>query len=169
MEAAMNYEDMITRDEFEKRIKELRTEKTAPARQREDVVQRGEFRLLLWIGAFALTIISGGAVFFYDGLTELRVAMERQYAGLRVTMEEQHADIRATMEEQHAGLRAGLRATMEEQHAGIRATMEEQHAGIRTEIADVRENIADLRERMARVETRLGGQVEGPASLIDKR
>ena len=147
MEAAMNYEDMITRDEFEKRIKELRTEKTAPARQREDVVQRGEFRLLLWIGAFALTIISGGAVFFYDGLTELRVAMERQYADLRVTMEKQHADIRATMEEQHAD---------------IRATMEEQHADIRAEIAG-------LGERMARVETRLGGQVEGPASPIDKR
>ena len=154
MEAAMNYEDMITRDEFEKRIKELRTEKTAPARQREDVVQRGEFRLLLWIGAFALTIISGGAVFFYDGLTELRVAMERQYAGLRVTMEEQHADIRATMEEQHAD---------------IRATMEEQHADIRAEIADVREDIAGLGERMARVETRLGGQVGGPAPPIDKR
>ena len=51
----------------------------APARQ-ANAVSRGEFRLLLWMNAFALTAILGGMTVLYTGITDLRVAMEAQRA-----------------------------------------------------------------------------------------
>ena len=67
--------------------------KTAPGPQ-ADVVQRGEFRLLLWMNAFALTAILGGMTVLYTGITDLRVAMEAQRADLLDVMHSEFADLR---------------------------------------------------------------------------
>ena len=154
MEMTMNPdpENAIPRKEFEKMAEKPRTANAVPERQSDDVVRRGEFRLLLWIGAFALTTILGGFTFLYTAITDLRVEMERQMAGLRVEMEQQHAGLRVEMEQQHAG----LRVEMEQQHAGLRSEMEQHHAGLRSEMeqhhADLRAEIASLGERVARIE-----------------
>ena len=95
METTMNPGGAISRGEIKKMVEEILTEKVVPERLREDVVQRGEFRLLLWMGAFAMTTILGGFVFLHTGITDLRVMMEKGHADLRVTMEKEHASLRA--------------------------------------------------------------------------
>ena len=67
--------------------------KTVPEPQ-ADVVRRGEFRLLLWMNAFALTAILGGMTVLYTGITDLRVAMEAQRADLLDVMHSEFADLR---------------------------------------------------------------------------
>ena len=67
--------------------------KTVPESQ-ADVVRRGEFRLLLWMNAFALTAILGGMTVLYTGITDLRVAMEAQRADLLDVMHSEFADLR---------------------------------------------------------------------------
>ena len=110
METTMNPGGAISRGEIKKMVEEILTEKVVPERLREDVVQRGEFRLLLWMGAFAMTAILGGFVFLYTGITDLRVTMEKEHANLRVTMEKEHANLRVTMEKGHASLRADIKS-----------------------------------------------------------
>ena len=121
---------------------EVAPAETAPERQ-ADVVQRGEFRLLLWMGAFALTAILGGMTVLYTGITDLRVAMEAQRAELLTAMEVQRADILDIVRSEINGLRGEI-------------------GGLRVEIADLRGEIADLRERVVRIETRLDAVVPPP-------
>ena len=111
---------------------EAASAKTASER-RADVVSRGEFRLLLWMGAFTLTAILGGMTVLYTGITDLRVAMEAQRAELLTAMEAQRTDILDVVHSEIGGLRAEIGG----------------------EIGSLRSEIADLRERVARVETRL--------------
>ena len=67
--------------------------KTVPEPQ-ADVVRRGEFRLLLWMNAFALTAILGGMTVLYTGITDLRVAMEAQRAEILGVVRSENADLR---------------------------------------------------------------------------
>ena len=121
---------------------------TAPERQ-ADVVRRGEFRLLLWMNAFALTAILGGMTVLYTGITDLRVAMEAQRAELLTAMEAQRAD--------------------------ILDVMHSEFASIRGEIADLRERVARIETRLDTVEARLGavevrlGAVETRLDTIETR
>ena len=116
---------------------EVAPAETAPERQ-ADVVRRGEFRLLLWMGAFALTAILGGMTVLYTGITDLRVAMEAQRAELLTAMEVQRADILDVVRREIGSLRG--------------------------EIADLRSEIADLRERVVRIETRLDAVIPPPVN-----
>ena len=128
---------------------EVAPAETAPERQ-ADVVQRGEFRLLLWMGAFALTAILGGMTVLYAGITDLRVAMEAQRAELLTAMEVQRADILDIVRSEISSLRGEI--------SGLRGEI----GGLRGEIADLRGEIADLRERVVRIETRLDAVVPPP-------
>ena len=105
-----------------------------------DVVRRGEFRLLLWMNAFALTAILGGMTVLYTGITDLRVAMEAQRAELLTALEAQRADILDVVRSEIGGLRAEIGG----------------------EIGGLRGEIADLRERVARIETRLDTIIPPP-------
>jgi len=100
----MNPHAAITRNEFERTIKELRAEMKSSAshstatdrggaeRPREEFVRRDEFRLFKWFGGLALAAILSGMGLLYQGIVEQRVAMERQFADLRTEM---HAGFRA--------------------------------------------------------------------------
>jgi len=100
----MNPHAAITRNEFERTIKELRAEMKSSAshstatdrggaeRPREEFVRRDEFRLFKWFGGLALAAILSGMGLLYQGIVEQRVAMERQFADLRAEM---HAGFRA--------------------------------------------------------------------------
>ena len=66
---------------------------TAPERQ-ANAVSRGEFRLLLWMNAFALTAILGGMTVLYTGITDLRVAMESQRADILNVVRSEIGDLR---------------------------------------------------------------------------
>ena len=112
---------------------------TAPERQ-ADVVRRGEFRLLLWMNAFALTAILGGMTVLYTGITDLRVAMEAQRAELLTAMEAQRSELLTAMEVQRSDI------------------LDVMHS----EFASIRGEIADLRERVARIETRLDTIIPPP-------
>ena len=100
---------------------EVAPAETAPERQ-ADVVSRGEFRLLLWMGAFALTAILGGMTVLYTGITDLRVAMEAQRAELLTAMEVQRAD--------------------------MLDVMRSEFASVRGEIADLRERVTKIETRL---------------------
>ena len=135
---------------------EVAPAETAPERQ-ADVVQRGEFRLLLWMGAFALTAILGGMTVLYTGMTDLRVAMEAQRAELLTAMEVQRADILDIVRSEITGLRGeitGLRGEI----TGLRGEI----ADLRGEITGLRGEIAGLRERVVRIETRLDAVIPPP-------
>ena len=123
---------------------------TAPERQ-ADVVSRGEFRLLLWIGAFALTAILGGMTVLYTGITDLRVAMEAQRAELLTAMEAQRSELLTAMEAQRADILDVVRSEI----GGLRVEIGGEIGGLRGEIAD-------LRERVARIETRLDTIIPPP-------
>lgn len=71
---------------------------TAPAEtaleRQANTVSRGEFRLLLWMNAFALTAILGGMTVLYTGITDLRVAMESQRADIVNVVRSEIGDLR---------------------------------------------------------------------------
>ena len=119
---------------------------TAPAEtvseRRADVVSRGEFRLLLWMGAFALTAILGGMTVLYTGITDLRVAMEAQ--------------------------RADILDIVRSEIGGLRTEIGGEIRGLRAEIADLRERVARIETRLDGVETRLDG-VETRLDSIETR
>ena len=102
---------------------------TAPARQ-ADAVSRGEFRLLLWMNAFALTAILGGMTVLYTEITDLRVAMETQ--------------------------RAEILDVVRSEVSGVRSEIGAEIGGLRGEIADLRERVARIETRLDSIETRLG-------------
>ena len=102
---------------------------TAPERQ-ADAVSRGEFRLLLWMNAFALTAILGGMTVLYTGITDLRVAMEAQ--------------------------RAEILDVVRSEISGVRSEIGAEIGGLRGEIADLRERVARIETRLDSIETRLG-------------
>ena len=146
--------------------------KTVPEPQ-ADVVRRGEFRLLLWMNAFALTAILGGMTVLYTGITDLRVAMEAQRAELLTAMEAQRAELLTAMEAQRSELltameaqRADILDVVRSEIAGLRAEIRGAIGGLRGEIGGeiggLRGEIADLRERVARIETRLDTIIPPP-------
>ena len=113
----------------------------------DDVVRRGEFRLALWTGAFALTAILGGFAFMYQAVMNLQGAIadvQVAVSDVRVDI----ADLRVEMEVQHNEIRNELRAEMEAQLGVVRADLG-------SDIDSLRPDIADLRERVIRIETRL--------------
>ena len=127
---------------------EVAPAETAPERQ-ADVVQRGEFRLLLWMGAFVLTAILGGMTVLYTGITDLRVAMEAQRAELLAAMQVQRADILDVVRSEIGGMRGEI-------------------GGVRGEIADLRERVVRIETRLDSIETRLGA-VETRLDSIETR
>ncbi len=126
----MNPDTNITGTRPEQATKTPRPADTAPILPSDDFVRRGEFRLLLWMGAFALTAVLGGMTFLYTAIMDLRVAMA----------------------EEHAALRADLEAQIKE----LRADMEAEHAVIRSDISNLRAEVVNLRERVIRIETHSG-------------
>ena len=114
----------------------------------DDVVRRGEFRLALWTGAFALTAILGGFAFMYQAIMNLQGAI----ADVQVAV----SDLRVEMEIQHNEIRNDLRAEMEAQLGVVRA-----------DIADLRESVHELSERVIRIETRLDITPGRPLSKDD--
>jgi uncharacterized membrane protein len=108
---------------------EVAPAETAPERQ-ADAVSRGEFRLLLWMNAFALTAILGGMTVLYTGITDLRVAMEAQ--------------------------RAEILDVVRSEIGGLRTEIGAEIGGLRGEIADLRERVARIETRLDTIETRLG-------------
>ena len=135
---------------------EVAPAETAPERQ-ADVVQRGEFRLLLWMGAFALTAILGGMTVLYTGITDLRVAMEAQRAELLTAMEVQRADILDIVRSEIGSLRGEI-GVLRGEITGLRGEI----ADLRGEITGLRGEITDLRERVVRIETRLDAVIPPP-------
>jgi uncharacterized membrane protein len=119
---------------------EVAPAETAPERQ-ADAVSRGEFRLLLWMNAFALTAILGGMTVLYTGITDLRVAMEAQ-----------RAEILDVVRSEIGGLRTEIGAEI----GGLRGEIGAEIGGLRGEIADLRERVARIETRLDTIETRLG-------------
>ena len=131
---------------------------TAPERQ-ADVVSRGEFRLLLWMNAFALTAILGGMTVLYTGITDLRVAMEAQRAELLTAMEAQRSDILDVMHSEFAGIRGEI-ADLRERVARIETRLdavETRLSGVETRLDAVENRLGGVETRLGAVENRLGG------------
>lgn len=135
MEMTMNPEDVVTRKEFEKVVKELRTEKAVPEHLRDDVVRRGEFQLLLWMGAFVLTSVLGGFTFLYLELADLRVAMGDRHADLLERI--------VRLEEGQVQLKEGL------------VQLKEGQVQLKEELVQLKEELVQLEERVTQVETLL--------------
>ena len=114
----------------------------APERQ-ADVVRRGEFRLLLWMNAFALTAILGGMTVLYTGITDLRVAMEAQRAELLTAMEAQRSDILDVVRSENADLRERI------------ARVETRLDGVETRLDGVETRLDGVETRLDSIETRL--------------
>ncbi len=113
---------------------------THRAEHGEDVVRRGEFRLLLSMQAVLLTLILAGGGFFYNQLTGLHV----QLADIRVAVEQQRTDFSVALEQQQTEFQVALK----EQHISILTEMRKMESAIRADIAD-------LSERVTRIATRL--------------
>ena len=104
----MNAQPVINREESGDGLAQLRSEIAAlkdavalmaqhvetgtRASRSENFVHKDEFRLFKWIGGLALASILGGFGFLYQGLADLRVAVERQHGELRSDMDRQFAD-----------------------------------------------------------------------------
>ena len=158
----MNAQPVINREESGDGLAQLRSEIAAlkdavalmaqhvetgtRASRSENFVHKDEFRLFKWIGGLALASILGGFGFLYQGLADLRVAVERQHGELRSEMEQQYGELRSEMERQNGE----LRSEMERQNGGLRSEMERQHGELRS---DMDRQFADVRERLVRVET----------------
>ena len=180
----MNAQPVINREESGDGLAQLRSEiaalKDAVALMAQHVetgtrasrsgnfVHKDEFRLFKWIGGLALASILGGFGFLYQGLADLRVAVERQHGELRSEMEQQYGELRSEMERQNGELRSemerqngGLRSEMERQHGELRSEMERQNGELRSDMerqigelrSDMDRQFADVRERLVRVET----------------
>ena len=180
----MNAQPVINREESGDGLAQLRSEIAAlkdavalmaqhvetgtRASRSENFVHKDEFRLFKWIGGLALASILGGFGFLYQGLADLRVAVERQHGELRSEMEQQYGELRSEMERQNGELRSemerqngGLRSEMERQHGELRSEMERQNGELRSDMdrqigelrSDMDRQFADVRERLVRVET----------------
>ena len=158
----MNAQPVINREESGDGLAQLRSEIAAlkdavalmaqhvetrtRASRSEKFVHKDEFRLFKWIGGLALASILGGFGFLYQGLADLRVAVERQHGELRSEMERQYGELRSEMERQNGE----LRSEMERQNDELRSEMERQNSELRS---DMNRQFADVRERLVRVET----------------
>ena len=109
---------------------------TAPAEtvseRRADVVSRGEFRLLLWMNAFALTAILGGMTVLYTEITDLRVAMEAQRSDILDVVRSENADLRERI-----------------------ARVETRLDGVETRLDGVETRLDSIETRLDSIETRL--------------
>lgn len=128
-------------------VKELRTEKNVTGCRRDDMVRRGEFQLLLWMGAFALTTMLGGFTFLYTELSDLRVTMKAEHAQLRT-------ELIAEMKKGDDALRAHFSSDIDNVRSDI-DNIRSDIDNIRSDINMVRSDLAALGERMTRVETLL--------------
>ena len=117
---------------------EVAPAKTAPER-RADMVSRGEFRLLLWMNAFALTAILGGMTVLYTGITDLRVAMEAQRADILDVVRSENADLRERV-----------------------ARIETRLGGVETRLDAVETRLGGVETRLDAVETRLDSIIPPP-------
>ena len=106
----MNAQPVINREESRDGLAQLRSEIAAlkdavalmaqhvetgtRASRSENFVHKDEFRLFKWIGGLALASILGGFGFLYQGLADLRVAVDRQHGELRSDIDRQFADVR---------------------------------------------------------------------------
>ena len=158
----MNAQPVIDREESGDGLAQLRSEIAAlkdavalmaqhvetgtRASRSENFVPKDEFRLFKWIGGLALASILGGFGFLYQGLADLRVAVERQHGELRSEMERQYGELRNDMERQNGE----LRSEMERQNGELRSDMDRQIGELRS---DMDRQFADVRERLVRVET----------------
>ena len=158
----MNAQPVINREESGDGLAQLRSEIAAlkdavalmaqhvetgtRASRSENFVHKDEFRLFKWIGGLALASILGGFGFLYQGLADLRVAVERQHGELRSEMARQYGKLRSEMERQNGE----LRSEMERQNGELRSEMDRQHGELRS---DIDRQFADVRERLVRVET----------------
>ena len=158
----MNAQPVIDREESGDGLAQLRSEiaalKDAVALMAQHVetgtrasrsgnfVHKDEFRLFKWIGGLALASILGGFGFLYQGLADLRVAVERQHGELRSEMERQYGELRNDMDRQNGE----LRSEMERQNGELRSDMDRQIGELRS---DMDRQFADVRERLVRVET----------------
>ena len=161
----MNAQPVINREESGDGLAQLRSEIAAlkdavalmaqhvetgtRASRSENFVHKDEFRLFKWIGGLALASILGGFGFLYQGLADLRVAVERQHGELRSEMEQQYGELRSEMERQNGE----LRSEMERQNGGLRSEMERQHGELRSDMDRQFADVRDVRERLVRVET----------------
>ena len=158
----MNAQPVIDREESGDGLAQLRSEIAAlkdavalmaqhvetgtRASRSENFVHKDEFRLFKWIGGLALASILGGFGFLYQGLADLRVAVERQHGELRSEMERQYGELRNDMDRQNGE----LRSEMERQNGELRSDMDRQIGELRS---DMNRQFADVRERLVRVET----------------
>ena len=158
----MNAQPVINREESGDGLAQLRSEIAAlkdavalmaqhvetgtRASRSENFVHKDEFRLFKWIGGLALASILGGFGFLYQGLADLRVAVERQHGELRSDMDRQYGELRSEMERQNGE----LRSEMERHNGELRSEMERQNSELRS---DMNRQFADVRERLVRVET----------------
>ena len=158
----MNAQPVINREESGDGLAQLRSEIAAlkdavalmaqhvetgtRASRSENFVHKDEFRLFKWIGGLALASILGGFGFLYQGLADLRVAVERQHGELRSDMDRQYGELRSEMERQNGE----LRSEMERHNGELRSEMERRNSELRS---DMNRQFADVRERLVRVET----------------
>ena len=131
-------------------------------RSGDDVVRWAEFRLALWMGGIALTVILSGFGFLYTAITDLRAEIRTEMQAQRVEMQADHAALRSDMEADHAA----IRSEMEAEHAAIRSDMDDlgtEVDDLATEVDDLRNDVIDVRERVIRIETRLDTALSPPA------
>ena len=114
-----------------------------------EVVTQNEFRLVKWLGTFALAAVLGGLGFLYQ-------QSYQQFAEVRIEMRDLHATVLQELFAQIGGLRKDIQA----EHAAMRA----EHAAMRAEHDGIREAIGSVRERVVRVETLLIGEEPGQQS-----
>ena len=114
-----------------------------------EVVTQNEFRVVKWLGTFALTAVLGGLGFLYQ-------QSYQQFAEVRIEMRNLHATV---LQELHAQI-GGLRKDMQAEHDAMRA----EHDGMQAEHDSIRQAIGSVRERVVRVETILLGEEPGAQS-----
>ena len=137
--STINPETVTSRAETEKTGAETPAENTRSESMQDDVVRRAEFRLLLWMQGFTLTILVSALAFLYTGVADLRVELAEQ----RVEFQAVIADLRADMEVQHAGIRTEV-------------------ASLRERVVSLEERVASLDRRVTRIETLLDAEFRPP-------
>ena len=123
--------------------------------RRNGVVRRGEFRLLLWMNAFALTAVLGGMTVLYTGITDLRVAMEAQRADILDVVRSENADLRervARIETRLVAVETRL-GTIETRLDAVETRLD----GVETRLNGVETRLDGVETRLVVVETRLDG------------
>ena len=152
-----------------------------PARLGDDLVRWAEFRLAMWMGAFAVAVIISSQGFMYsavlglkDDIGYLGAEMQRQNGELRAEMQKQNGELRAEMQRQNGELRTEmqrlngeLRVDMQTQIDDLRLDMQTEFGELRVEMQELRGEMqtqfGEQRERTVRIETHLGmdaGSVE---------